>query len=71
MLSLLIVVNRVISDTPTCFFLNPSFQSACTGRSYGGSRERPGLRHTLATLVAPAFAGVTAFLPAFFEIAWS
>jgi hypothetical protein len=28
MLSLLIVVNKVISDTPTCFFLNPSFQSA-------------------------------------------
>jgi len=28
MLSLLIVVSSVISDTPTCFFLNPSFQSA-------------------------------------------
>ena len=27
--SLVIVVNRVISDTPTCFFLKPSFQSAC------------------------------------------
>jgi hypothetical protein len=30
MLSLLMVVSRVISETPTCFFLNPSFQSALT-----------------------------------------
>jgi hypothetical protein len=28
MLSLLIVVSKVISETPTCFFLKPSFQSA-------------------------------------------
>lgn len=28
MLSFVIVVRRVMSDTPTCFFLNPSFQSA-------------------------------------------
>lgn len=27
-LSFEIVDNKVISDTPTCFFLNPSFQSA-------------------------------------------
>ena len=28
MASFEIVVRRVMSDTPTCFFLNPSFQSA-------------------------------------------
>lgn len=30
MLSFEIVERSVMSDTPTCFFLNPSFQSACT-----------------------------------------
>ena len=35
MLSLLIVVRSVISATPTCFFLKPSFQSACMGYQMG------------------------------------
>ena len=30
MLSLLIVVSKVMSETPMCFFLKPSFQSALT-----------------------------------------
>lgn len=32
MASFVIFVSNVISDTPTCFFLTPSFQSALTGR---------------------------------------
>lgn len=32
MLSFEMVERSVMSDTPTCFFLKPSFQSACVHR---------------------------------------
>lgn len=63
MLSLLIVLNKVISDTPTCFFLNPSFQSAYIQISDGIHAND--LR-TLATLACFFAAGVT-FFPAFLD----
>jgi hypothetical protein len=66
------VVSRVMSETPTCFFLNPSFQSAYVPTaSYARTWAIEQLR-TFATLEAPAFlgAGVT-FFPAFLEIAWT
>ena len=75
MLSFVIVVKSVMSDTPTCFFLKPSFQSACKhSRVERAGNDTHGLRvRTLATLPAAAlFLGVAAapFLPAFLDGAW-
>ena len=64
-----------MSDTPTCFFLKPSFQSAYIAQSSQHDGVPLGYiqRRTLATLFAPPFLGVAAappFLPAFLEGAW-
>lgn len=70
MLSLLIVVSRVISETPTCFFLNPSFQSAYW--KMNASKSGNFVNCTLATFPPPLdfFAVEVTFVPAFFDFAW-
>ena len=72
--SFVMVVSNVISDTPTCFFLKPSFQSACAPHSRTAEEPRTCPQHTFATLLFPPpgfLAAGVAFLPAFLEIAWA
>lgn len=62
-----------MSDTPTCFFLKPSFQSAYPSRTHLRYMEGHNMTlRTFATLPAPPLAGfflgaAAAFFPAFLD----